>query len=262
MNPHHHTLEFHKILDMLKGLGVQRHHRDMIAAITPTADLADARAEMDKTSDALRLSIQFGAPPFHTFSDMRMGLRRAKSGVAAVAEKICWRSPQSCAKCRLSATGTIAVPGWNRRWTIGSPSLHPVPFLLEKIDRSILSEEESLTPQVRRWRRSAARSAVPGKASGYARQHDASAGCAGVPARQPRNASGWTICASCASRTPGKDPGTGTRHLCHRTDHFYRTHRSGGMLTMTSACWNFKRRKRLNGSSKSFALTAAHGQMP
>lgn len=141
MNPHHHTLEFHKILDMLKGLASNDITRDMIAAITPTADLADARAEIDKTSDALRLSIQFGAPPFHTFSDMRMGLRRAKSGSRL--------SLKDLLEIATVLRQVQALSDWYDRCAGVESTLDdwftqlaPVPFLLEKIDRSILSEEE------------------------------------------------------------------------------------------------------------------------
>ena len=80
MNKNLEILEFHKILDMLANLSANDITREKVLAITPNPDLAEARAELEKTNDAFQLSIQFGAPPFHRFQDMRMGLRRAKSG--------------------------------------------------------------------------------------------------------------------------------------------------------------------------------------
>ena len=80
MNSHFHILEFHKILGMLSELAANDITREMIQKISPCSDLADARTELEKTNDAFRLSVQFGSPPFHAFQDMRMGLKRAKSG--------------------------------------------------------------------------------------------------------------------------------------------------------------------------------------
>ena len=76
MNKNLEILEFHKILDMLANLSANDITREKVLAITPNPDLAEARAELEKTNDAFQLSIQFGAPPFHRFQDMRMGLRR------------------------------------------------------------------------------------------------------------------------------------------------------------------------------------------
>lgn len=141
MNQHYRTLEFHKILDMLAGLSSNEITREKILAITPTADLAEARAELEKTNDALRLSIQFGAPPFHAFQDMRMGLRRAKSGARLSLKDLLeiatvLRQVQSLSDWYDRCAGVEStLDDWFTQ-------LAPVPFLLEKLDRSILSEEE------------------------------------------------------------------------------------------------------------------------
>ncbi len=141
MNQNHQILEFHKILDMLANLSANDITKEKVHAITPTADLAKARAEMEKTSDALNLSIQYGAPPFHAFLDMRMGLRRAKSGarlslrdllhVATILRQVQSLSDwyDHCASVQTTLDNLFS-------------QLAPVPFLLEKLDRSILSEDE------------------------------------------------------------------------------------------------------------------------
>ena len=78
--PNEEILEFHKILEMLANLSANEITREKVRTIVPCSDLAEARTELEKTNDAFQLSVQFGAPPFHAFQDMRMGLRRAKSG--------------------------------------------------------------------------------------------------------------------------------------------------------------------------------------
>ena len=80
MNKNLEILEFHKILEMLANLSANEITREKVRTIVPCSDLAEARTELEKTNDAFQLSVQFGAPPFHAFQDMRMGLRRAKSG--------------------------------------------------------------------------------------------------------------------------------------------------------------------------------------
>lgn len=141
MNQHEQTLEFHKILDMLADLAANDITKEKIRAISPTSDLAEARAELEKTSDALRLAIQFGTPPFHAFQDMRMGLRRAKSGARL--------SLRDLLEIATILRQIQALSDWYDHCTSVETSLDdlfaqlaPVPFLLEKLDRSILSEEE------------------------------------------------------------------------------------------------------------------------
>lgn len=141
MNPHHQTLEFHKILDMLANLSANQITRDKVQALTPTSDLAEARAELEKTNDALSLSIQFGAPPFHAFQDMRMGLRRARSGARL--------SLKDLMEVATVLRQVQSLSDWYDRCSEVESALDdlftrlaPVPFLLEKLDRSILSEEE------------------------------------------------------------------------------------------------------------------------
>lgn len=141
MNKNYEILEFHKILDMLANLSANEITREKVKSIVPTSDLADARAEMEKTNDALQLSIQFGAPPFHAFQDMRMSLRRAKSGARL--------SLKDLLEIATVLRQVQALSDWYDRCSGVDSSLDdlfgrlaPVPFLLEKLDRSILSEEE------------------------------------------------------------------------------------------------------------------------
>lgn len=160
MNNHHQTLEFHKILEKLAALASNEITREKIAQIVPCDDLAQARQELNKTSDAFRLAVQFGTPPFYAFQDMRMGLRRAKSGarlslkdLLAIATVL--RQVQALSDWYDRCAG---VESTLDEWFT---QLAPVPFLLEKIERSILSEEEiadAASPALADIRRKIARS--------------------------------------------------------------------------------------------------------
>lgn len=141
MNRHHQILEFHKILDMLANLSASEMTRKKVYDITPISDLAEARAELEKTSDAFRLSVQFGAPPFFAFQDMRTALSRAKSGARL--------SLRDLLEIATVLRQVQALSDWYDRCSevetvLDAPfsQLAPVPFLLEKLDRAILSEEE------------------------------------------------------------------------------------------------------------------------
>ncbi len=141
MNSHFHILEFHKILGMLSELAANDITREMIQKISPCSDLADARTELEKTNDAFRLSVQFGSPPFHAFQDMRMGLKRAKSGARLSLKDLLeiatvLRQVQSLSEWYDRCSGIES--------TLDAlfSQLAPVPFLLEKLERSIISEEE------------------------------------------------------------------------------------------------------------------------
>ncbi|MCD7960157.1 MAG: endonuclease MutS2 [Ruminococcus sp.] len=141
MNQHEQILEFHKILDMLSNLAANEMTREKIKAIEPTSDLVQAQVEQEKTSDALRLSIQFGTPPFYGIQDKRMCLRRAKSGARLSLKDLLeiatvLRQLQALSDWYDRCAGVESVlDDWFVR-------IVPVPFLLEKLERSILSEEE------------------------------------------------------------------------------------------------------------------------
>ncbi len=135
------TLEFPKILEMICENAACDMTREKIRAIRPVSDLAAARREMEKTQDAFSLSQRFGAPSFFKILDMRGLLQRAQSGsclsfgdfleIAAIlrqAESLeTWYG-----HCENSATSLDD----------DFLRLAPVPYLLEKIDRSVISPDE------------------------------------------------------------------------------------------------------------------------
>lgn len=135
------TLELDKILDMLAELASNEETRRMALAIRPDSDLERTRFETLKTSQALNLSVQFGTPPFINFKDICSAAARAKSGavislrdlmdIAAMLRQIKglsdWYSHCENVETELSYLFSRLMPN---------------DYLLEKLERSIISEEE------------------------------------------------------------------------------------------------------------------------
>lgn len=80
MNKYLKTLELDKILEMLAELTSNDESRRMALALRPDTDFERVKNENLKTSQALSLSIQYGAPPFSNFTDICNVAARAQSG--------------------------------------------------------------------------------------------------------------------------------------------------------------------------------------
>ena len=141
MNPNERTLELDKILELLANEAANDLTREQARHLQPQTDLAVVQAELEKTDSALALAVQFGTPPFYAFQDMCTSLQRAKSGA-----KLSLKDLLEIARILRQVQ---ALSDWYDRCA-GEEStldalfsqLAPVPILLEKLDRSILSEEE------------------------------------------------------------------------------------------------------------------------
>ena len=141
MDKHLKTLELDKILEMLAGLTSNEETRRMALDIRPDNDLERVRYECLKTSQALELSVQFGTPPFSNFKDVTGTAARAKSGavislrdlmdIAAMLRQIKglsdWYSHCENIETELSYLFS---------------RLQPNDWLLEKLERSIISDNE------------------------------------------------------------------------------------------------------------------------
>lgn len=141
MNKYLRTLELDKILEMLAELASNAETKRMALAIRPDTDLERVRYENLKTNQALTLSIQFGLPPFSNFKDISTAAKRAKSGavvslrdlmdIAAMLRQIKslfdWYS--SCENIETELSYLFS-------------QLSPNDWLLEKLERSIISENE------------------------------------------------------------------------------------------------------------------------
>lgn len=141
MNKYFKTLELDKILEILSELASNDETKRMAMKIQPDTDLERVRYENLKTSQAFELSIQFGTPPFTNFKDICGVAARAKSGaiislrdlldIAAMLRQIKalvdWYSHCENIKTELDYLFSRLMPN---------------DWLLEKLERSIVSEEE------------------------------------------------------------------------------------------------------------------------
>ncbi|MBR5165846.1 MAG: endonuclease MutS2 [Ruminococcus sp.] len=141
MNKYLKTLELDKILEMLAELASNDETRSMALAVRPDTDLERVRYENTKTNQALALSIQFGLPPFQNFKDISTSAKRAKSGavlslrdlmdIAAMLRQIksLFDWYRSCENVETELSYLFS-------------QLAPNDWLLEKLERSIISENE------------------------------------------------------------------------------------------------------------------------
>jgi DNA mismatch repair protein MutS2 len=141
MNQDERTLELDKILELLAQEASNDITRERARHLQPNSDLAVVQAELEKTDSALALSVQFGTPPFYAFQDMCTALQRAKAGAKLSLKDLMeiarvLRQVQALSDWYDHCSGVeTPLDDWFSR-------LAPVPFLLEKLDRCILSEEE------------------------------------------------------------------------------------------------------------------------
>lgn len=74
------TLEFNKIIDILKGLAVSPMAKDMVADLTPFQDLDLIRTKLAETTDATSLILKHGSLPLGGIRDVRSSLKRLEVG--------------------------------------------------------------------------------------------------------------------------------------------------------------------------------------
>ncbi|MBE6855670.1 MAG: endonuclease MutS2 [Ruminococcus sp.] len=141
MNHHIQTLELHKILERLADEASNEATKELARNLTPCTNLEDVSALMQKTEDALNLSIQYGTPAFYNFKNVCNSLARASSGARL--------SLKELLQIKQLLSQIQALSDWyshceNVETTLSDffTRLMPQPALLEKLDRSILSEDE------------------------------------------------------------------------------------------------------------------------
>lgn len=141
MNKYLKTLELDKILQMLASHASNAETRRMALELRPDNDLERVRYECLKTSQALELSVQYGTPPFSDFKDVTSSAAHAASGavislrdlmdIAAMLRQIKgladWYAHCENAETELSYLFS---------------RLQPNEWLLEKLERSIISDTE------------------------------------------------------------------------------------------------------------------------
>lgn len=141
MNKYLKTLELDKILEMLAELASNDETRRMALAIRPSSDLAEVRRENTKTNQALSLSVQYGTPPFTAFKDISVSAKRAKTGAI-----ISLRDLMDIAVMLRQISGLFKWYGScenvETELDYLFSRLQPNDWLLEKLERSIISETE------------------------------------------------------------------------------------------------------------------------
>lgn len=141
MNKYLKTLELDKVLDMLADQASNEETRRMALALRPYDDLQIIRNECLKVSQALSLSVQFGTPPFSNFKDVSTSAARAKSGAV-----ISLRDLMDIAAMLRQIKG---LADWYSHCENVETDLDylfsrlsPNDWLLEKLERSIISDTE------------------------------------------------------------------------------------------------------------------------
>jgi len=154
MNKYLKTLELDKILKTLSDICSNSATKKMALDIRPDFDLERVKYENLKTYQALNLSVQFGTPPFSDFRDASPAMR-AKSGAVISLRDL------------LDIAGLLRqiknLSDWyshcenietELNWLFSQ--LKPNNWLLEKLDRSIISDTEiadSASPELASIRR-------------------------------------------------------------------------------------------------------------
>lgn len=135
------TLELDKILNMLAEHTSNDKTREMALKIRPDCDLERVKYETLKTSQALNLSIQFGTPAFINFKDICSTVNRAKSGAII--------SLRDLLDISIMLRQIKSLSDWYNHCENTETELSylfsrlmPNDWLLEKLERSIVSEDE------------------------------------------------------------------------------------------------------------------------
>ena len=149
------TLELDKILEMLADLTSNEETRRMALAIRPDPDLAKTRLECRKTDQALELSVQFGTPPFSNFKDISTAAKRARSGaVISLRDLLDIAAMLRQIKSLHDWYGACENVETDLSYLFSR--LMPNDWLLEKLERSIISDNEisdAASPQLAAIRR-------------------------------------------------------------------------------------------------------------
>lgn len=141
MNKYEKILELDKILEMLSDKTSNEISKNMALKLKPETDISRVREELAKTSEALSLAMRFGTPSFYNFRDMRMSLRRVKSG-ARLSLKDLMDIAVILRQIQVLSDWYDHCFDMDTELDYLFSQLTPVPYLLEKLERSIISEDE------------------------------------------------------------------------------------------------------------------------
>lgn len=160
MNQYEKILELDKILELLAGMTSNEISKKMALELKPEKSLDKVEEELCKTSEALSLAMRFGTPSFYGFKDMCMALRRVKSG-AQLSLRDLMDITLVLKQIQALSEWYDHCAGMETELDYLFSQLTPVPYLLEKLERSIISEDEiadAASAQLAQIRRKIARS--------------------------------------------------------------------------------------------------------
>ncbi len=135
------TLELDKILDMLADLTSNEETRRMALEVRPDNDLERVHYECLKTSQAFSLSVQFGTPPFSNFKDISTVAARAASG-AVISLRDLMDIAAMLRQIKALADWYSHCENVETELSYLFSRLQPNDWLLEKLERSIISDNE------------------------------------------------------------------------------------------------------------------------
>lgn len=141
MNKYLKTLELDKVLGMLADQASNEETRRMALALRPYDDLQIIRNECLKVSQALSLSVQFGTPPFSNFKDVSTSAARAKSG-AVISLRDLMDIAVMLRQIKGLADWYSHCENIETELDYLFSRLSPNDWLLEKLERSIISDTE------------------------------------------------------------------------------------------------------------------------
>ena len=135
------TLELDKILEMLASFASNEETKRMALALRPNTDLAQVKLENNKVNQALKLSVQFGTPPFSNFKDISSSSARAKSG-AVISLRDLLDIAVMLRQIKSLSDWYSTCENIETDLDYLFSRLAPNDWLLEKLERSIISENE------------------------------------------------------------------------------------------------------------------------
>ncbi len=141
MNQYEKILELDKILELLAGMTSNEISKKKALELKPEKSLDRVEEELCKTSEALSLAMRFGTPSFYGFKDMCMALRRVKSG-AQLSLRDLMDITLVLKQIQALSEWYDHCAGMETELDYLFSQLTPVPYLLEKLERSIISEDE------------------------------------------------------------------------------------------------------------------------
>lgn len=153
------VLEYNKIIEMLKAQANSQMAKERLAALLPEMEIHRIRDGLAETSEAVTVIVKKGALPLGEIYDINSALHFARKGGTLTMRQLL----QILYNMKVTGNAITFLKSDLEYLPIimgMSEVLVPFPKLAERIDRSILSEDEmadSASPELRNIRRSIAR---------------------------------------------------------------------------------------------------------